>query len=60
MLQVASEQRLPFDVNVPAPETDEAIAELDTVEGERFRSAPFRRVSAHLTVTRSARPHQPP
>lgn len=36
MLRIAAEQRLPFDVNVPAPETVEAIAELDAGEGERF------------------------
>ena len=34
--RVAAERRLPFDVKVPAPETIEAMAELDAGGGERF------------------------
>ncbi len=38
MLRIAAEQRLPFDVKVSAPETVEAMAELDAGEGERFET----------------------
>ena len=38
MLRIAAEQRLPFDVKVPAPETIEAMAELDAGKGERFET----------------------
>ena len=36
MLRIAAEQRLPFDVKVPSPETVEAMMELDAGMGERF------------------------
>lgn len=36
MQRIAAEQRLPFDVSVPASETVKAIAELDAGEGARF------------------------
>ena len=38
MLRIAAERRLPFGVKVPAPETIEAMAELDVGEGERFET----------------------
>ena len=36
VLRIAAEERLSFDVTVPAPETVEAMARLDAGEGERF------------------------
>lgn len=38
MLQIAAERRLPIGVIVPALGTIEAMAELDTGEGERFET----------------------
>ena len=38
MLRIATEQRLPFDVKVPAAETIEAMTELDAGKGGRFKT----------------------
>ncbi len=38
MLRIAAEQRLPFDVKVPAPDTIKAMQELDAGKGERFET----------------------
>ena len=38
MLRVAEEQRLPFDVKAPNPQTLEAIAELNAGKGKKFAS----------------------
>ncbi len=38
MRRVAEERRLPFEVKVPRPVTQQAIAELEAGEGARFDS----------------------
>jgi len=39
MLRVAEEKRLPFEVKVPAAETEKAMLELTEGRGKRFDSA---------------------
>jgi DNA-damage-inducible protein J len=47
MLRIAEEKRLPFEVKVPNATTQEAIAELEASQGQRFNTVAELMASLH-------------